>query len=537
MFSAYIFFLLIALITEIVSFTWLDDSSAASDNYTDFTSGWVAEDGSEAVFSGISGSYAIKNTVPQIQQDSTLYMCLNSVNLKVSVGNEFVYESKQYDKAFLGKTAGSFFAGIPIKKDDVGKDIVLHIDNPYNDGSGKVSQIYFGSGIDILTARVGAIVPGYVVSVLITFLGLLFIIMFIPMWHHDAVGIELLYFALFTFNIGIFMLTDCKFLQLMYPHAHFYHLVAETHMMLFVVPLFLFLHKMYDNCTENMVYCISIMCGFNFIACYLFNMFGRKDYHETVWITHLTYIVGIIFIFIIVIGGLIKNGRNNMYHNVGICCICVAAVTDIILLNLGNSFETTLYTRFGVLVFICLEGLQIFLGFFKRYREGMKAQLVSRLAYHDGLTDLLNRTSYMEDVQSLEKNMESDVIIAMFDVNDLKKINDNYGHIAGDNMIIAVAEEMKSCFGKLGKCYRIGGDEFVFISHADCTEDSFTKASDAFVQNLKQAAATKKFMFPITVAMGYSLANRTCDNLNSVINDADSKMYSNKKNMKLGTVV
>lgn len=532
MFFVYLFFVAVAIITEIISISDENNRGVQSSDYSDMMSGWTTEDGLNAVLTGINGTYSIKHTLPKINEETILYLNLKSLNLEAFVDGRCVYKSEQYAEHFFGQTPGSFFAEIPLRTTDSGKEIILKATNPYNDDSGKITMAYIGNSRDIIKNEIGTILPGFIVCVLITFLGLIFALAFIPMWMHRAVGTELLYFALFAFNIGVFMLTDCKFFQLIYPDAHFCHMVAETHMMLIAVPLFLFLNKMYSSCNDIMVYCMSIMCSFNFIICYVLNISENMDYHESVWITHTTYVVGIIFLIIVLAKELIRNAKATMYHNIGIFSICAAALLDIVMLKTGKSFETTFFTRIGVLVFICLEGIQIFLRFFKQYREAMKTKLVSRLAYHDGLTELLNRTSFTEDIQKLSKNESVKAVIAMYDVNNLKQINDNYGHAAGDKMIITVAKEMEKILGPLGKCYRIGGDEFVFISDESCTEETFSEASAALMKNLAETE-TSAFFAPITVAMGYSVAAGADRSLDEVISDADSKMYSNKKQMKL----
>ena len=459
-------------------------------------------------------------------------MHIKTANISVEIDGSPVYESVKYDEKFFGKTAGSYFVKIPVRLSDSGKEIRITVDNPYNDGGGKITKIYLGAAEDILSSETGSILPGFLVCVTITFLGVLFLVMFIPMWKNKAVGTELLYFALFTINIGTFMLTDCKFLHILFPNAHFYHMIAEIHMMLIVVPLFLFLNKMYSTCTELMVYCICIMGSFDFVSGYLLHISCTMDYHQSLWITHITYGIAILFALIVIIKGMFKDRKAHMYHNTGIIVMCVAAIVDIVLIKFSNAFETSFFTRIGVLIYICLEGIQIFMGFFKRYREGMKAQLLSNLAYHDGLTELLNRTSFMEDISKIEKAMISEIIVAMFDVNDLKKANDNYGHTAGDNMIKLVAEELKNYFGDYGKCYRIGGDEFVFISDGKFSEQLFTETADKLMQTLSDAEKDEKFIFPITVAMGYSVADRSAVDMSAVIDDADAKMYENKKLIK-----
>lgn len=99
------------------------------------------------------------------------------------------------------------------------------------------------------------------------------------------------------------------------------------------------------------------------------------------------------------------------------------ALTDIIVLWRGTGRETSYFIRLGILIFFFMEIVQIMKKFLASYQRNIKNELLSRLAYHDGLTDLLNRTSYMEKVKELEDDENSYMLFAIYDVNNLKKVN------------------------------------------------------------------------------------------------------------------
>lgn len=82
----------------------------------------------------------------------------------------------------------------------------------------------------------------------------------------------------------------------------------------------------------------------------------------------------------------------------------------------------------------------------------------------DDMTGLLNHRAYDEDCSASEaSNQVSEITMIMMDVNGLKTVNDTYGHMAGDELIIGAAKCMQTAMGDLGKIYRIGGDEFVAL--------------------------------------------------------------------------
>ncbi|MCQ2464179.1 MAG: sensor domain-containing diguanylate cyclase [Oscillospiraceae bacterium] len=86
----------------------------------------------------------------------------------------------------------------------------------------------------------------------------------------------------------------------------------------------------------------------------------------------------------------------------------------------------------------------------------------------DEMTGFYNRRAYEEDIAAFsDKYSDKPFVYVSADVNELKIVNDNIGHSAGDELICGAAECMRKCFGGLGKLYRTGGDEFAAILFAD----------------------------------------------------------------------
>lgn len=77
----------------------------------------------------------------------------------------------------------------------------------------------------------------------------------------------------------------------------------------------------------------------------------------------------------------------------------------------------------------------------------------------DGLTGLLNQSSYLNRTRSLN----SDYIFITFDLDNFKLVNDTYGHLTGDRCLKATAESIMKAYAADGLCYRIGGDEFFVL--------------------------------------------------------------------------
>lgn len=124
-------------------------------------------------------------------------------------------------------------------------------------------------------------------------------------------------------------------------------------------------------------------------------------------------------------------------------------------------------TIISIIIFV-IGLLMIAMVFFVIFMRERKAaiELIERrtISLTDAMTGLLNRRALEEDCADIQdQGLVAQTTILMMDVNSLKEANDTYGHSAGDELIILAADCMQTAFGKLGKVYRTGGDEFVAL--------------------------------------------------------------------------
>ena len=108
--------------------------------------------------------------------------------------------------------------------------------------------------------------------------------------------------------------------------------------------------------------------------------------------------------------------------------------------------------RVGLILFMICFGLSSLEKTINAVKLGARSEMISELAYKDGLTGVGNRTLFKEKIAELEenKNDTNEIIFVMFDVNDLKYINDKMGHQTGDQLIVMGAEIIKNSFEGLG---------------------------------------------------------------------------------------
>lgn len=94
-----------------------------------------------------------------------------------------------------------------------------------------------------------------------------------------------------------------------------------------------------------------------------------------------------------------------------------------------------------------------------------REEVLFNLAHIDELTGLGNRLALKEMLSNLkQESVAQDLVITTVDLNGLKNINDTIGHDAGDELLRGAAECLEEAYGKLGRCFRMGGDEFVVLA-------------------------------------------------------------------------
>lgn len=154
-------------------------------------------------------------------------------------------------------------------------------------------------------------------------------------------------------------------------------------------------------------------------------------------------------------------------------------------------------------------------------------QEVKRLSRTDVLTGLYNRNAFTEhtDIYNIKKMPENFTVI-YFDVNDLKGANDNLGHDAGDELIIAAANCIRETFGKAGNCYRTGGDEFIVITER--VENEILRLCQLFEE--KTGKWTGKKVKKLRVSYGYASINEFPEiDFAGLQKIADERLYHNKR--------
>jgi len=166
-----------------------------------------------------------------------------------------------------------------------------------------------------------------------------------------------------------------------------------------------------------------------------------------------------------------------------------------------------------------------------------RAEEFQTVAMKDGLTGLFNRQAFevrMKNALARYKDEKEPFCLIMFDVDGFKKINDTFGHVAGDKVLKKVAECLKASFRESDFVARYGGDEFAVLIERMTPEMAY-KRIEAFRRNLAKIKFVSKKKGEIVLGVSAGVAQvEEGDTRDTLVARADSLMYAEKQQRRQG---
>jgi len=209
-------------------------------------------------------------------------------------------------------------------------------------------------------------------------------------------------------------------------------------------------------------------------------------------------------------------------------------------INLRNF--ATLYDLLLFFVFIILGYVIVFTGISSSSKMVLlqqnvemaekKSQLHFNMANIDSLTGVASRLNILNKITEAivdHDRYSQKLAVLMLDIDKFKFVNDNYGHMAGDEVLKFLTDKINVCLRESDTIGRVGGDEFVIlIRHIHAEADISTMICRIF-EVLKTPLIFNQHEIQINISVGVSIFPDYSQNLDSLINQADRAMYEAKR--------
>jgi diguanylate cyclase (GGDEF)-like protein len=154
-------------------------------------------------------------------------------------------------------------------------------------------------------------------------------------------------------------------------------------------------------------------------------------------------------------------------------------------------------------------------------------------AYHDDLTDLPNRTLFLDRLEQAisraSQNQES-VAVLFMDMDNFKVINDSLGHELGDKLLIQVGQRVRNCLRPGDTAARFGGDEFIFLLESLTDVGDAVRVAERIVKALEEPIELDGRQVVVGASVGIALTEDAVDGRpNTLLRNADVAMYEAKR--------
>lgn len=344
---------------------------------------------------------------------------------------------------------------------------------------------------------------------------------------------EALCLSVMTMIMSLWSSAQTRILLLVTGNSSILRVIDYAVLALMPIPFLVFVW-LFTRAQKKLPLYIGVgLCCLNVTGQFIGVVLGWFDYSDVLVISHVLIVAGLAFIACLIIHAIWKkkiDRAQSTYLISALAVVGAAGLLDMVRYYVGHYSDSSAVTRVGLVVFVgilavyeCKQLVSV------RIRSG-EAEVMQRLAMQDPLTGLFSRTAFVACEENLRARQEGLCLFIHFDVNDLKKVNDTYGHAEGDKHIIAAAHILQESFP--GRCFRMGGDEFfVVLDGTDCREQ-YASGIEGFRERIASYNETEKPPVPLVIAHGMAEYDYATHNPEEAERLADSRMYVEKRKLK-----
>lgn len=512
------------------------NTTSLSDGWTDGNGNAFSLDTFQTINNEITAPQRIYHTVYLTGKNTTLLFRCRNMFADVYLNGELISKDDKEQAVIYGTSPGSRWHIISLDSSRPVVTLCIAGTACYGNSHGLIDNIYIGTAKDVYRQVTTERLPGFILSVFLQIIGIILLILYAYLHRRFRhIDKDLLYLGVATFFSAQWASTESLLWQLFYGYSETFHLLGYLSLIAIPVPFgLLSTYRFKDGKLRNFSKIYSIVACINLLVATLLHVTGILEFHYSLKFTHLMIVLLMPIIVMLVLsytdGSKGKRKNTIVYSALIMLTFCV--LISILKYTFGQYSDFTFYIQIAILSFLfCLIVYQLnqIIGLFAK---GLRADMMHTLALTDYLTGLYNRTAFAEHKKSYIEMVINNTPfgIIQFDVNNLKTVNDSLGHEKGDQLLKLASQGLKDCFQDIGKCYRMGGDEFLVILDGKNPEADYETGILALQNYCDTINQRTDLEFKLQIAHGFVLNQGTV--LEDALEDADSRMYENKRFLK-----
>lgn len=470
----------------------------------------------------------------------TMLMLLYLCGVEAYVGDDLIY-SYGLQGVAEDTMVGSGYHFLELPSDLNGRDIHINIYVNENNAFTSIDVIHCVATNEAYNFFAGRSIIGLINGVFLTGLGVILIVagLLATLFSKDFLRLPLIGF--FSLSMGLWSFSGQKTFQLFTRELEFWSLMEYVLLYLAPMPLLGIVYHLRDH--EN-GWKKWVLLGDSFFyiafvaACMILHFLNIVRLPQTLMFFHIQ---GVLVLVISVVVGvfMVRNkSRAEMLFQMAVFVLCGAIGIDILRFNLqkyvlpNSIILQASILPVATLVFILMLIMSYIVHLYDMLMTKTEKEMLTQLAYHDILTGLYNRTKANERFAELAGSKDEYCVISL-DVNGLKYVNDTYGHEEGDRMLKNFGKNLHEAFRGVGKCYRMGGDEFMAVVRKHAFSD-VEKSLNKLTKLQNEVGAITGYEFDASYGIAYSkeMPGETPEKVYSVADDRMYKMKLQKHNSR-----
>ena len=496
--------------------------------YTNHDGNTIKVDLPASLEAGNDDSVSISHMLPQ-NELAISNLCILSAhqNLEAYIDDQLIYSrTNPTSNGFFDLPTSNIWDIIELPSDSQGKTITLIISSDYNNYIGKISDVYAGTRTGLFLHIIETSGLSLVLSIVTLLLGFALLIVYHFIKRLLIMNKAMLHLSWFTVLCSTWMLAESDLPQLFISNEYVISGILYLSLLTFPIPMILYITDMESFLYKHLLYKVGYVfftIDFLLIILQIFNVF---DFLQSSTIVRMEIFFLLALVLILLYLELFKNRNLELKSfTIATTILFIFEAIEILTYKVRVSNNGIVF-QIGFLIFIGMlvrDALRNIAGIIKLSES---AKHYKFLATRDLLTNCRNRIAYASDLEMLHPDYNTTIFIA--DLNNLKLINDNYGHMVGDEILVLSSQCLQNTFGR--RVYRIGGDEFASIQYNISSEMREQLLKD-FEQECRKANLDSPH--PFSVSIGYAVYDKALDNnIYDTINRADKDMYERKEQMK-----
>lgn len=352
--------------------------------------------------------------------------------------------------------------------------------------------------------------------------------------------LRLLCISVFSLCMGLW--TVCYYRVLLVYAIPLYSISLMEYIAFYMAPLPLLIYLREDviNLENKVFWIIYRILRISYIAAFgiVMALHSFDIVHLVAVLPYMVLFLGVclLFSFIVVVMNFKGSKTANRLYLMGMLIVVFCIGYDLVGYGSDRYYGDSSFlagkgvSSIGMMTFIFILFLNFYMEMTQAMMQEAERNSLIKSAYTDELTRLHNRRYCMEYMHDLEEKEASDYTVICFDLNNLKTVNDTYGHGKGDVLIKNAADVLRETFGDHGVVARMGGDEFIcVIPIAD--REKIGEMMEQFQANIRRKNRQMKDLH-LSVACGFAMGKESDKGIEKVYQMADNRMYENKKEMK-----